>query len=142
MGTCWPNLLGPTPSDILSMKTVYGIPHNPTISKVNDVGVIRLSVENRSTYNDTIEFDLYKWNGISYIFLRTYTVPGSPFAVGSIATVDLNVLVSDGPGTYDIGSYVYQSFPNGTTGWQSGGYSADITVADAPYKSYIPLVIQ
>jgi hypothetical protein len=38
MSSCWQSLTAPTDSDVLSVKTVYGIPHNIRIIKLNGMG--------------------------------------------------------------------------------------------------------
>ncbi|MBI3734753.1 MAG: hypothetical protein HY259_15040, partial [Chloroflexi bacterium] len=141
MSTCWDTLTQPQPNDIATMKTIYGIPDSLSLIKLNNVGLVRVSALNRSTYNSYYRFDLWKLNGSQSIYLHSHTVAG-PFPFGVTVSFEENLLSEGGPALYTYGVYVHQSFFNGESGDQFGGFTNWLQVDQAPYRTFLPIVLR
>lgn len=141
MSYSWDELTAPTVSDAISMKTVYGIPHNMRIIKLNNVGAVRATAENRSTYYQWFRFDLWQLvNGSPQYKLSRY-VSGT-FALGDPVYVEDNLWTLFGSGLYTYKITVYQTFPNMVVAEQSGGFADWIQIDPPPYQIFVPLVIK
>ena len=136
MSSCWSQKTAPEPADALTVKTVYGIPHNLSINKVNNIGLTRVSFKNRSTY-----YTYFKWDGSQAVFILSRYVYGT-FSIGSLVSIEDNLLTLYGPGLYKYQATVSQQFPNGATGDQFGGQTDWLQIDPAPYKLFLPAILK
>jgi hypothetical protein len=51
-------------------------------------------------------------------------------------------LLFQGAGLYTYKITVYQSFPNGVSGEQSGGFAEWVQIAPPPYRTFLPRVVK
>jgi hypothetical protein len=123
------------------MKTVYGIPHDLRLEKLNNIGLVRASLQNRSTYRYYFRFTLYKWNGSEAVFIHNIYVYATP-AIGDTVSTEENLLMLAGPGQYTYQITVYQTFPNNLAAEILGGQTNWLDVLPAPYHTFIPAVMK
>lgn len=123
------------------LSTLNSSPHNLNIIKVNNIGLTRVSFENRSTYYTYFKLDLFKWDGSQAVFKLSRYVYGT-FSIGCIVSIEDNLLTLYGPGLYKYQATVSQQFPNGAFGDQFGGQTDWLQIDPAPYKLFLPVILK